>query len=212
MPALPNVPGVIKTIFKHGLSTGEDLFNIFYWAYTGADTNTTLLDFVTDLAARWGTHVMPQLSADTTLTAVEGIDLTSNTSPEQTAFTSIAGSKAPPITPANCALVVSEEIARRYRGGHPRKYMGGLTNGQLASPSFWNVSDANAMSAALASFVAVVMGDNPFGGTLNITDLVNVSYRTGGAIRAVPVVDHIITFTAKEKVCSQRRRTGKLGS
>jgi hypothetical protein len=207
MPALPNVPNVIKSIIKHGTNTGEELFNILFWEYAGTMTDAIIGDFASEVSSAWISRIMPLLSQDTALQEVEAIDLTSSTAPVGIDGTTQVGGESGDATPINCAMVISHEIARRYRGGHPRTYLGGIANSFLASANHWATADVGDVVAAFAEFVNDVGGFAESGVTIDA--FVNVSYRSGGAIRVSPVVDPILNVAGRSRVCSQRRRLGK---
>jgi hypothetical protein len=104
----------------------------------------------------------------------------------------------------------SLEINRRYRGGHPRKYLPFGTAGTYASASskFWDSGFIDDVQTKMAAFLSAVGGRTE--GSTNFNDVVNVSYYTGGALRVTPVVDAVTSLAVRTRICSQRRRLGKI--
>ncbi len=211
MPALPNVANVIKTIFKHGFSTGEDVFNILYFAYTGTNTDALMNGFATYAGNQWSSRILTQgINQDLILNEVTAEDLTSNTAPVGAAPFTQAGSGTGTYLPTSSAICISKEIARRYRGGHPRLYLAGMEQDFLASPTTWHTTPVNTFVTGMADFIGDVTG-HVYGGGFAITDLVNVSYQNNHAQRVTPVVDTVLSVVGHPRVCSQRRRLGKTG-
>jgi hypothetical protein len=87
-------------------------------------------------------------------------------------------------------------------------------DGDLASGSskFWQASFLANIQTGFNTFIGLFPHVLPFG-TINP---VNVSYyeTVGGVktVRPTPLVDVITGYIAKDRVCSQRRRLGKIGA
>ena len=208
MPALPSVNKVIRVALS-GILGDSAWANVLHWAYAGG-----ALDFgdaatvASDIASYWHARMHPDLSSDQLLQSVKVEDLTSSTSAVGEWLGSYAGAGAASDVPASTAFVLSHKINRRYRGGHPRTYVNGVV-----SADFFNVNQYKAANIALwladwnlfrgdVAALALSTG-SPF-------TFVNVSYRSGGVVRAVPVVDTVIDTAVQDRICSQRRRLGPL--
>lgn len=212
MPPLPVVPGVVKIILG-GTYHDARWLNIFHMGYTGAAPDaTTLGDYLTST-------VMPaavvayaaEMSVDNELTSGEVTDLASDTGASVSISASTHGVRSGDFMPASVALVISREINRRYRGGHPRSYLPWGTAGTMATGSTidWDPDFLTDCGEKFGTMITSWSG-GAFGST-TITVPVNVSYRSGGAPRTTAVVDPITSSIARQRICSQRRRLGKIG-
>lgn len=208
MPALPPTPAV-KAEFELEV-TGETrrFVNILHFAIPGGGpiplgdltSLATYLDAQYDLAF---TDFM-----GTTVTHVESVftDLTSDTAPRVITAPGTSGGSAGSLLPLNVAAVASWAISRRYRGGHPRSYLGGMVDAQVSSPIALNPTFLTNWETALNTFLTNT-SSHIIGGSTH--EPVNVSYFSGGAMRVSPVQDSIIGVTVHPRIDSQRRRLGK---
>lgn len=211
MPPLPAVPGVVK-LEVSGTYHDTLWVNIFYVSYTGAAPSAANLEaYLTAITTPITTFYGDEMSVDNELTGIKATDLASDTGATSEVTESTFGSRTGDFNPANVAVCVSLTIARRYRGGHPRKYLSIGTSGTFASGStkFWATAFlddcATNFDLMLAGMIGLTEGSTTF------SDNVSVSYRTAGAVRATAVVDPITGAIFRERVCSQRRRLGKVG-
>jgi len=120
------------------------------------------------------------------------------------------GSGADPsdLTPANVAMVISWRVRARYRGGHPRTYLGGLgVDTQLDNVSFKDTF-VNSVRVSADQFHADI---NAFtAGQLSDLHLGTVSFQLDNKWRA-PAVFRDFTPAAAlvdNRIDSQRRRLG----
>jgi len=212
MPALPDVPQVCKLIIS-GVYHDAKWINIWYVHYSGTAPSASNIDaYLTAQATALGANYTAEMSVDNEVTGWEMTDLTSATSARGAITFSAFGARTGDFTPASSALVLSCEISRRYRGGHPRKYLPFGTAGTYASGSTtqWDSSFLADVQTKMEAFVAGLVGVTEGGTTWD--DVVNVSYRTGGAVRATAVVDPITSVLARSRICTQRRRLGRIGA
>lgn len=124
-----------------------------------------------------------------------------------------AGAAAGTTLPAGTAMCVSWKIARRYRGGHPRTYLGGISANAQFDARQWTLSAATAQQAHALTFLGYVNTlSTPSTG--NIT-LGSFSYYKGmdalhnPILRPVPVFDPFISTHVDQRIDSQRRRNGR---
>lgn len=211
MPALPDVPNVMKLIIS-GTYHDTAWVNLFYVQYTGTPPSATdignyLGHIKTTVDAEYGA----QMSVDNEVTSLEGIDLNSSTGARAVVTDSAFGARTGDFVPASVALVSSMEINRRYRGGHPRKYLPWGTAGTYATGSTkdWDPSFLAACSTSVSNLLASFIGDTY--GSTTWSQNVNVSYVSGGARRVAAQVDVISSHIERARICSQRRRLGKVG-
>ena len=217
MPPLPVVPNVIKLILS---STRADspVENILHMAYSGAVPDSATLEswLTSDFISPWETLVIAEGGTDCTNVSVEAIDLSSDTGGSAFVANTAQGTRTGDVAPASACVISSWEIDRRYRGGHPRTYWPFGTAGtyETGSAKLWDSGFIADVQTKLETFVAGIQGTTTSGTTF--TTLVNVSYvdknlnPTPPYRRTTPQVDAITSLIARQRICSQRRRLGKV--
>lgn len=212
MPPLPSPGKVIKMeVMYH--NEDSKAVNLFHIAYTGTQPTISDLTNLYDAIAASLLYIYDHNGvASLIIDLVRLIDLDSDTGNEFQFAPSNLGTLTGDVLSSNNAVVVSHEILRRYRGGHPRSYfmLGSATTLEGSSTNQWQASFLTNVSNDFDSFKAAVNGYSS-GGQGQCT-LVNVSYRSGNAIRVTPVVDVIVSSIGRARVCSQRRRLGKVNA
>lgn len=211
MPPLPVVPNVVKLVVG-GTYHDAKWLNIYHVLWSGtAPTASALTAWIGYLSSNAGPLYADEMSVDNELTSWEATDLTTDTGATATVPDSIFGVRTGDFMPAGVAMVASLEISRRYRGGHPRKYLPWGTAGTMASGSTkdWDSGFISDCQTKFTDFLSQLIGGT-YGGC-NFVDNVSVSYVTGGARRVTAVVDPIISSIIRQRICSQRRRLGKVG-
>lgn len=220
MPALPAAPGVIKTALSGTFTGGSVWLTRFFTHYTGTPpTNAQLLTFDAALATAFTTNLKPMCDGAVNLTQIESQDLTSATSAVDTSAVSISGTRTGGNLPDGIAAVVSYEIGRRYRGGHPRGYWPFGTTTDIGAVGNWSAGFVTASNTAINAFYTAVNAAGWTGaGTLSH---VNVSYYSGFTVitspttgrarnvptlRVAPTVDAITSIITRPSYGSQRRR------
>lgn len=207
MPPLPNAPGIIKVQIR-GTYQGTPWANIFHMKYVGGPPDAedlTLFD-----TAQGATMLRPwnhQMHVVSVIQSVTYTDLTSDTAASVEISKDVAGTVADVVLSANAAACINFPIARRYRGGHSRMYMGGMGNDSVASVTHWSESFITNMNNDFAAFIA---GLNSYVGTGLATITVgSLSYVSGGAVRVTPVFDPWVGADTQPRICTQRRRLGR---
>ncbi len=212
MPPLPPVPNVVKIVVG-GTYHDAAWLNIFHQQYdSGAPTASSLGDFLTDVwkpavDTAWGA----EMSVDNEVTSITGTDLASDEGVTVSIVDSTFGVRTGDFMPAGVALVMSAEIPRRYRGGHPRSYLPWGTAGTMESGStkFWDTSFLADCGTKFVAFADAVQSHLYL--PTHYDSLVNVSYVSGGARRVTPQVDAITSYIPRDRISSQRRRLGRVG-
>lgn len=208
MPPLPAANKVLRVAFRQTVE-GQDNLNIMHFTYSGAGANQTDLNNLTDGLGAGIKALMQNLqSADNVYQDVTAIDLTSSTALTSTRALTGVGSHTGGASPASMACAISWKVHRRYRGGHPRTYVGGLPITTLStersfSATFVALAKGNA-AAFLAGFPLAS------GGAYGNINPVSLSYFSGGAVRVTPITDDIIGSDVNARPDSQRRRLGKV--
>jgi hypothetical protein len=211
MPPLPVVPGVVKMVAA-GHNSDANFLNIYHVQYSGGPPNVSdLTSFHGDILTQIEYIYIHNGSADLSLDSVEYTDLASNVGATTTIAVGTAGTVTGNVLPMSASVVVSHEILRRYRGGHPRTYLplGTANTLEGSSTKDWQTSFlTNTQNDFEAFRTATAAGVH---GSVNWLGLCNVSYIDGGIQRVTPVVDLVIGSVARPRICSQRRRLGKVG-
>jgi len=201
----PIVPGVIMFEFLWTQDAGPAA-NILHCQYTGGPPSTTdLLVLAHDVAeAFWTDPVQADYPSSTVFVGVRATDLASDTGAVGEYPVGTAGTAEDPGTPAGCSMMVNYQIARRYRGGHPRSYFPALANGAVDTPGTWDstvVSDFNTVLAAV--FVAM---NSSTSGTTDLSGQCCVSYVDDNAYRVDNLVEPVTGMSASNRIRTQRRR------
>ena len=224
MPALPNVPAVLRCVLKYTNGADVDVVNRFFLRYTGTAPSDGDLDgwITTVVEPAWNTNLKSLYNADTHLVEIIVEDLTSATAGVGDEAFSVAGTRSGSTLPAGVALVLSSVIARRYRGGHPRMYLAVGVGDDLQTTQTWTSAFMTAVLTGWDAFTTALFTTPP-GSTSSLVP-VNVSYYQGfhafeypsGRWRNIPtvrgggagpaVVDLVSNWKVNPKVASQRRR------
>lgn len=212
MAPLPAVPQVLRVQIQgnSGEATPITWQNILHFAYSGsAPSNATCTTIANHIATEWGTHMSPEQVSNTAQNLVQVVDLTSDISGTGADFTVNVGSRGDDELPANVAYLVTYPVNRRYRGGHPRTYLYVLGISDFLDAAHWSDAATAEVQTHWAAFLNAIVGYSSGGCT--ISNLVNVSYRSGDAVRVTPVVDILSTSTmiGQQQMASQRRRIGR---
>lgn len=191
----------------------------FYLSYDGsAPSGANCATLASDIAAAWETHLSTSINAEWTLTEIDVLDIATlyGLSGQWTGSNAGAGSGAG--VPAQCAINVEYNIARRYRGGKPRMFLPGGSASQLEDAGHWLGSFVTDINTVFAAFMAEIAGLSI--GSMGTLAHVNLSYYYGftnhpnssGRERAIPtyraaaLVDTISGYSCKARLGSQRRR------
>jgi hypothetical protein len=212
MPPLPAVDGVLKVVHT-GTVGGEPWAGISHWRFTTTDAGPLSTANIDAICAKfvnsWRDNIKQDIAAPCIDSQVEGIDLTTATSASGTATDGDPGDGDEIISPEACVLV-SKQISRRYRGGHPRTYWPGLTRGLAAQYHGRAIGDAYVTD--LTSHFLTYYTDIPpavtTDGDCNVSVFaeVCVHYFSAGALLPVPLVDDIIGRRLEVPLATQRRR------
>jgi hypothetical protein len=219
MPALPLVPGVIRTQLLWNDGSDMDVTTTLFFRYTGtaptaSEANTIAAALTSAMAPNNGSWC-----DDTVLTGATVTDLSSNTGGEGLNTVSIAGTDSnPPLSGGTCFLV-NFQIARRYRGGKPRNYLPWGSTLHATGRQGWDAGSVAGWTTVYRGAIAEVVGTSA--GACTVGDHCNVSYYEGSRVvtspttgrarnvpilRSSPVVDNITAVVGSTRFASQRRR------
>lgn len=218
MPALPAVSKVVRCDF-HFSQTGTGNIQIReFFSYSGVLGTTDAATWLAAMMAALGTFTSTKLSSTLDLVDGELTDLTSTSAPQVLNSSGAAGGDGAQPAAAGTALVIRKHIVRRYRGGHPRTYLPGVSAADLSNPAVWNPTYLANMVAAYQTFITSSLTGAPM--AVGTTALVNVSYYQGFTVhikpsgraqniptpRVTPVVDQVVNISGNPRAASQRRR------
>jgi hypothetical protein len=192
----------------------------FFLRYGGsAPTSAQLVTMASALNTAWGTNLKPLCQAQAALRRHDIEDLSSSTGAVGSSASLQGGTRAGVQLPGSTSLVAAYQIARRYRGGHPRGYWPFGAEADLNSPQDWTAAFLTAAQSGLqAYFTAASAAGWTGAGTI---DHVNVSYYNGFTVvtnpitgrarnvpklRTVPVIDAVTNVVARNILGTQRRR------
>lgn len=220
MPALPAVPKVLKVacIFSDGSNT--DIVSRFYLQYSGtAPSAAELNTFCSDVKTAAASTLLHAVNQAYTLGRVHAIDLSSAIGAEGDWLGAETGLLTGDPLPSDVAQVCSYEIARRYRGGHPRGYWPMNQAGDLSDPQLWDTGVVSGNQTQFVNFFADVLtvgwsgagslthvNVSYFHGFTVITDPITGRARNVPTVRGTPLVDAVTAYVARRHIGTQRRR------
>lgn len=218
MPALPPLPLTARfTLFTQ--ITGGPLCNTsFDMKYTNGLTQTDAGTLLTALASSWNTHFAPITDPAYSLVFVRVIDLNSQSGVVvQQASVHVGTAVGGPISAA-ASLVMSGKVAFRFRGGHFRAYIPGISRSELSDQNTWNPTFLPVASAAWTALQTDLNAASPVG----VGPMIPIGWHTHSSNKtdfpsgvpttkppwplATPVGHPITSWVANPQVGSQRRR------
>lgn len=220
MPALPNVPQVVKCNLFWKVYGDAAAQTVLYFTYTGgAPSAANCSSTASGIVSAAETHFQ-SLTATTVVGMDEAMitDLSSATGGQGTGGTPWVGSRSGSPLPPATAVLVNHQINRRYRGGKPRSYLPLGTSADTASTGEWSSGFVSSVDTAWGAFISDVLA---LSAGISFTQFSNVSYYSGftvvtnpttgrarnvAKVRTVPIVDHVVSHTTNIKISSQRRR------
>lgn len=204
---LPPVPSVARFALA-GTWQGQPFINIFHGQYSNAPGDAVVMGQIcAAVQTAYHNSFGALQGADCITTGVQGIDLASRQGVIGTGGTNLAGgSTNSSANSVQIAIVASWKIADRYRGGHPRTYLPGITSTDLASghliTSTAQLAWKNAAAGFLTNFNAMTVGGSSW-------KLVCVRYFSQHQLLPNPFVRLIGGSDVHRRLDSQRRRLGK---
>jgi len=220
MPALPAAAGVIRTALSGTTTGGGVWLTRYYQHYSGtAPTNAQLHTFNASQITNFNADLKSLINATFILTQVTSEDLSSSTGAVDVTATSQTGTRAGSAVTGAACVVCSYEIARRYRGGHPRGYWVFGSDSDITDDRDWSTTLVNAVNTGIAAYFTANAAAG-WTGAGTITQ-VNVSYYSGFTVvtnpitgrarnvptlRVTPTIDTVTSIVARQSIGTQRRR------
>lgn len=208
MPALPDTPFCVQVKFT-GTYSGGKWANILHVGHSSPGLTTADLNaFALLMRNAWNTHLTPLVNNGAVMNGVEALDLSSHSGAVGTNASSSTGLRSSgSALPAQVALVLSWKIARRYRGGHPRTYLVGMSAGDTTLNTNWTGAYLGVALTNAEAFRVAVSGMT-LAGSPGVY-LACLSYYTGGALRPEGRLDPITAVQVHTRIDTQRRRLGR---
>lgn len=219
MTALPAVSKVVR-VDIHGLPQGVGVGqNRLFFQFSGTLSSTDATTWLGNIVTAWGTFMTSRINSDTTTNLYVLTDLTSSTAVQVTNATAKSGGVANTPLSNAVSLVLKKVVARRYRGGHPRFYLYGLSTTDRNDTRTWDATHLGNIVGSFQTFInACIANTNPAAiGTITHVSVSyflgfhNVTFPSGRVAsvptpRGTPVVDQVINITGNPVIASQRRR------
>lgn len=219
MPALPNVPSVLRCRLHWTDVADVNVWSTIYLQYSGsAPSSSDASNIAVAVANAFGAEVA-SWGDGVVLTNVEVTDLSSSSAAQGDAACSFQGTNSSGRLAGGTCVVVGYQIDRRYRGGKPRNYFPWASINDLQNPQSWTAASLASWTSAVGTIFSTILGTTVGGTTL--ANHVNVSYYegftveggTGGkrarnvpTLRTTPLVDTVVGRTVLATPGSQRRR------
>jgi hypothetical protein len=215
LPASP----CVRVRLQYAQEDGFDGGNRFYLSYSGsAPTGDNCATLASDIASEWGSSIAGLVHESWSLVEVDVLDIATDSGFSGQWSGDTAGTLGGTACPAQCAMNVEFDIARRYRGGKPRMFLPPGNTSDLADPSHWTDEQIAATNETMGDFFAAIAGYSI--GAMGTLAHVNLSYFKGftnianssGRERAVPtyraeaLLDLVTGYSAKAVIGSQKRR------
>ena len=163
MPALPPVPKVFEVRLHYTDGSDTNIQNQIFYQYTESVSKADATTLATNVANNWAANIAAQTGTWCTLIAVEINDLDSALGAHvQVGVTHAGTSNDTGKLGSGSALVMSNDEAFKYRGGHSRVYLPGQASQQLANSNTWSTAHQTTMNSLWNAFIqALVPSINP---------------------------------------------------
>jgi hypothetical protein len=226
MPALPDVPGVLKVSLHWAIEGDPMADTILHFHYTGGVPS---FDDVAGVASvvdgQVSATLAPEYQSGIQFLGCEVRDLSSPMGQRTETSVTTPGTRAGTrLAPGTCALS-NYGISRTYRGGKPRSYWPFGVSADVAATGFWADAFVTEYQVAVETFFDGVIGSYS---SITVDYQVQVSYYgppnrvltnpSTGRARTVstrrdapggtgaPIVDRVASRTSSKIISSQRRR------
>jgi len=175
---------------------------------TGTPLQSDLDDLCAQISARWEVNFKLYRSALWTYSNGELKYSDGTAELLGTSTVNAEGDVTGEACPASVAMVLSTRTADFYRGGHGRIYVPGWPSSSIASVQDFDAGIVAGMESSWADFLSDISGMT----TTNITSVAPgvIRRHSGGVPLAPPTFSPYVGTKAQRRVCTQRRRLGRL--
>jgi len=219
MTPLPPVPGAIKSNLHWAIEGNVLAENILHFAYTGGPPSAgDCAAIATELVSVASAHMNALVASSVAMNQAEVTDLSSDMG--ATAFGGVTwdGTRGTDLVPPGACAVASHQIARRYRGGHPRTYLPFGISSDIDTTGLWKAASVTAFYDGFQGFITALDGFSA--GSTTLSGFVCISYFSGGVWtlfpsgaykriptkRSSPLVEPVLASSVNAVIGSQRRR------
>lgn len=217
MPPVVWPPNVVEAAVACSNDSGQQSVNVLHFKFGTQPVNNDLVDLANEVflnATASGPPPGLWLNAMDTAWSINSVtvtDLTGVAGQAVSTHAAVQGAATGPALPPQCALCVSWIIPRRYRGGHPRTYLPGIAQSQLAKPegSALTALCISATGEAADNFLVAMNAYKT--GTSNSVTMGSVQHSTARTPIAQPNFWPFLASKVGPRIDSQRRRSGKKG-
>lgn len=225
MPALPDVPQVIKVEAEWQLADGGFSRTRLYAHYSGVGPDApTLITFLDALQTHYHGSGGPScLSNDKALANWYATDLTTPSSAHAAVSVGDTGTRGTPAPPVSACVVTNWIINRRYRGGKPKAFWPFGIASDVVGDNAWDSGLLSTVNTMLTALLGELGGHTWSGGGTDrqvsvgyYEGFVNFTGPTGrtrprSTLREVsgvptPNVDTVTGIEMDNRIGSQRRR------
>lgn len=208
MPVQELVPFVARCVLN-GTADGVAIVNIFHVQGTaagGAFSQGELDNLANGVSSSLKTRLAPLVCNQYAFNSLVATDL-STTFGAVSTVTLTGNGTGGGLSSTNASCVgLSWKIARHYRGGHPRSYIGPISSTQIASGTTLAAATVTAAKAAGAGIISDIRAITGSGAPAN---LVAVHRIHAGDVLRPPQVDIITAVGVDTRIDTQRKRLGK---
>lgn len=220
MPAMPNVPNVVKVVVECQGNDGRYADNVMHFTYGGGPPSSSDCVAIANSFFNSWTNTLTLLQvAHVSLVEVTVTDLSTSTGGEgsfNNGGNPFPGTRDGHQLALNTCFLLSKFVEQRYRGGHPRSYLSLGVSEDLTDDGDWSTDFVTSVGVYWPEFLQNVLGANPYGST-SIGQECAVSYiskeenpvypyrRTTPLVYDIPLDG----YTYQPKIATQRRRVRK---
>ena len=220
MPALPDVPGVMRLEIDFAVGTDAAALCRFYQAYTGGTpTPGDMAAIAGQLNSAFAGPGAGLMHPDTEVIEIRATDLATTSGYTGTSTDVVTGTRSGAALGADVCALLNFTIGRRYRGGKPRLYLPWGTATDLLTRQTWTTGAVTDWDGGYGDTIGTLTGYST--GAIVLGSQVNVSYygppnriitgstgrvRTVSTVRVTPIVDEITSLSVNTHLGSQRRR------
>lgn len=207
----PEPPTRCTKLVYNGTFVDTSWTNVMWLYLTGSGTITTgdLNDLASACATAFGDNLLPQMDTESVHTSTQVVLYGSGDDVLEghAAGTGTGGVSGNPL-PASASIVITWQIAPHYRGGHPRTYLGGMSDAGQLSPSSWGTTFTDNTASAAIGFHNDIEAITGVGTGITTVEHGIVSFVRNDTWRDPPVFYRIAGANCDTRIDTQRRRLG----
>jgi hypothetical protein len=193
-------------------TVGDAPFANTFWVRNGnaiTPSQGDLTAWVSNFGLYYRNRILPHLSSSVVLSEVTALYYDTNGAELAAAVSETGnGGVTGPVTPANVSLCIGWRVQQHYRGGHPRTYLPGIPQAEVATARLFNAAYVGLVVQSASDFHGDV--NNTPGGNIQGAKLGIVSFVLRKEWRNPPVFRDFVYPSAHgdPRIDSMRRRLG----